>query len=68
MARHDGVRTERYKLIDVYDHDFLELYDLEQDPHEVRNLADSEEHTQVQARLRKRLDELRERFGEGPPR
>jgi len=39
VKRHYGVRTERYKLIHFYfDVDEWELYDLETDPHEMKNV------------------------------
>ena len=38
VKHHDGVRTERYKLIHFYnDIDHWELYDLQEDPHERHN-------------------------------
>ena len=39
IGPHRGVRTARHKLIEYYgEGDYWELFDLEQDPHEVRNL------------------------------
>jgi arylsulfatase A-like enzyme len=39
VKRHYGIRTERYKLIHFYyDIDTWELYDLKNDPHEMKNL------------------------------
>ena len=37
VARHYGIRTERYKLIRFYEFDEWELYDLERDPEELVN-------------------------------
>jgi arylsulfatase A-like enzyme len=40
VYRHYGVRTDRYKLISFYDRKQWELYDLEKDPHEMKNVYD----------------------------
>jgi arylsulfatase A-like enzyme len=54
-----GVRTERYKLIEYtlepHEH---EMYDLETDPHETRNLYGVAEHADLQRRLEERLAAL----------
>ena len=58
---HYGVRTERYKLIHFEgDMDHWELYDLETDPQEMRNLYGIEEYSSVQKELHERLAELRQ--------
>ncbi|MDR1667156.1 MAG: sulfatase [Bacteroidales bacterium] len=67
VRRHDGVRDDRYKLIHFYgkgegkDHDINcnELYDLQEDPHELYNLYGQFEYKDVQERLQKRLEEYR---------
>ena len=66
VAPHDGVRTERYKLIHVYDDDEWELYDLLDDPDETTNLYGRPEYAELTESLRSRLLELRERFEDGP--
>ncbi len=39
VGPHRGVRTDRYKLIEYYgEGDYWELFDLEQDPHELKNI------------------------------
>ena len=60
VRRHRGVRTERYKLIHYYDppEDF-ELYDLQEDPGERRNLYGDARYAQLTKDLRQRIDELR---------
>lgn len=60
-----GVRTERYKLI----HYFLapeeyELYDLQEDPGELHNLAYDPAHAQLKKQLRDRIEELRKETGD----
>ncbi len=58
-----GVRTNRYKLIHVYDDiDQWELYDLEKDPTEVHNLIDDLSYDGIEQKLRKRLAELQAQY------
>lgn len=64
VSRHYGIRTDRYKLIHIYDHGEWELYDLERDPGEMENLFQRAEYREITADLRKRLRELRRQFGD----
>lgn len=54
-----GVRTERHKLIE-YACGSTQLFDLRDDPHEMRNLAAAPEAAGLLAQLRRRLRELRD--------
>ena len=65
VKRHYGVRTERYKLIHFYyDVDEWELYDLEQDPHEMRNVAAQPEYRAVKEELIGKLSALQVQYGD----
>ncbi len=58
-----GVRTDRYKLVHVYDDiDEWELYDLKEDPKEIHNLIDNESYDNIEAGLRSRLEELQDTY------
>lgn len=46
-----GVRTRRYKLVVELRSGAAEMYDLERDPHELRNVADCTEYAQVRRDL-----------------
>ena len=59
VARHDGVRTERHKLIHFYEFDEWELYDLEADPDELHNLYGQPGTEAITAALGARLTQLR---------
>lgn len=60
---HFGVRTRRYKLIRFYDKtDCWELYDLEKDPHEIRNVYDDPAYASVVKELRAELRQLQEHY------
>jgi arylsulfatase A-like enzyme len=64
---HYGVRTETHKLIHFPDTGFTELFDLTQDPLEVRSVADDPEHEALRGRLEGRLRELAEEVGDQLP-
>ena len=67
VARHYGIRTERYKLIRFYQFDEWELYDLEQDPDELVNRYGDPEYANVTAALAVRLGELRVEYADDTP-
>lgn len=61
-----AIREERWKLINYHaggEHR-AELFDLERDPHEERNLASRPEYAAVMAGLQLRLEAWRERIGD----
>jgi len=68
IKRHYGVRTERWKLIHFYhDIDAWELYDLESDPQEVRNLFGDPRYASVVAELKAELERLRVKYRDTEP-
>jgi hypothetical protein len=62
VARHYGIRTQRYKLIHYYQVGEWELFDLEKDRHELKNLYADAEHAGIVADLKRQLDELRRQY------
>lgn len=63
VARHNGVRTDRYKLIHFYyDYEKWELYDLEKDPTEMHNVYDDAEYAEVQEEMHKKFKEVRVKY------
>ncbi len=65
--RHYGVRTERFKLIHFYhDIDSWELYDLQEDPDEIQNLADVPEYQAIRRQLETELARLQHMYGDSP--
>jgi arylsulfatase A-like enzyme len=70
VARHYGVRTERYKLVHYYLKDEWELFDLQQDPKDQVNLYGKADYEGVVKDLKQRLAALRARYQvpeEDPP-
>jgi arylsulfatase A-like enzyme len=59
VAKHYGVRTERYKLIHYYETGEWECFDLQTDPREVNNIYDDPEYERVVAELKTELIRLR---------
>jgi arylsulfatase A-like enzyme len=60
VRKHRGVRTERYKLIHYYEApEEVELYDLQEDPEELHNLAGNPGYGALAKQLRQRIEELR---------
>ncbi|MBE0537801.1 MAG: sulfatase-like hydrolase/transferase [Phycisphaerae bacterium] len=65
VKRHYGVRTRRHKLIHFYyDIDAWELYDLEKDPGETRNVYDDPAYAGVVKELKIELERLRALYGD----
>lgn len=56
---HYGVRTERYKLIYFNRISQWELFDLKNDPHELKNIANAPENAKVVTELKTELTRLR---------
>lgn len=59
VPRHEGVRTERYKLIYFYTDGDFEFYDLEADPNEVNNVYDHPEYQDAIYELKQELESQR---------
>lgn len=62
VAKHNGVRTKRYKLIHFYQLGEWEFYDLEKDPDERQNEYNTPQYTDEIASLKKRLAELENQY------
>jgi arylsulfatase A-like enzyme len=63
VAAHEGVRTERYKLIHFPDLGEWELYDLLSDPDEMHNLVPDPTRADVLLELQAELARLRRAYG-----
>ncbi len=63
VQRHEGVRTDRYKLIHFYRSGEWEFYDLHEDPDEMRNAYADPAHAAVVADLKAELVRLRQVYG-----
>ncbi len=61
VRRHYGVVTDRYKLVHFYypDVDYWELFDLQEDPHELRSVYGQPEYAATQKELHAELKRLR---------
>ena len=67
VKRHYGVRSERFKLIHYYhDIDAWELYDLQEDPHEMHNVYDDPAYAGVRETMHQELTRLQQQYGDSP--
>jgi arylsulfatase A-like enzyme len=63
------VRTNEYKLIDNFlDEDIDELYDLINDPGEMKNLINDTNFDSIENKLRKEAEKLKEQYNYNPDR
>jgi arylsulfatase A-like enzyme len=63
VARHYGIRGERYKLVYYYRNDEWELFDLQADPYDQNNLYGLADYEQLTRDLKQRLQRLRRDYG-----
>lgn len=62
VAKHVGVRTDRYKLIWFYENKEWELYDLLKDKNELQNVYNSAAYTKIKNDLKKQLKLLEKKY------
>jgi arylsulfatase A-like enzyme len=68
VRKNRGVRTRRWKLIHFWEQpEEWELYDLQNDPDEVRNLAGDQKHATVVSMMKERLQRVRDEVGDRDP-
>ncbi len=69
IPRCEGIRGERWKYVRYTKKEpvFEQLFDLENDPEEIDNLAEESQHQDVLEAMRKKTDQWRDRLGT-PPR
>ncbi|MEM1442864.1 MAG: sulfatase [Verrucomicrobiota bacterium] len=60
VHRHEGVYDGRHKLMNFYDLEEWELYDLETDPQEIQNVYNNPDYAAVREQLHEELNRLRE--------
>lgn len=62
VAKHNGVRTERFKLMHFYQFDQWEFYDLEKDPDELNNEYLNPAYAETVAEMKTRLANLQTNY------
>jgi len=62
VPRHNGIRTDRYKLMHFYEFDEWEFYDLEKDPDELQNEYNNPEYADVIGKIRQEFVSLRQHY------
>ena len=62
VARHYGVRTNRYTLAYYPAYDEWELFDLKTDPEQIQSVYGDPEYAEIQQELKNKIDDLQERY------
>ena len=62
VPRHNGIRTNRYKLMHFYEFDEWEFYDLKSDPDESHNLYNNDGYKALIKRMKNQLKGLEEHY------
>jgi len=62
VAKHNGIRTDRYKLMHFYEFGEWEFYDLQQDPDELTNEYANEQYQDTIQQLKSRLTKLQRQY------
>ncbi len=64
VARHLGIRSDRYKLINFYENKEWELYDLKNDPSELHNIYNDPAYKTIQDSLKNELQVQMKKFND----
>jgi arylsulfatase A-like enzyme len=64
VAKHIGVRTNRYKLIYFYENKAYELYDLEKDPKEMHNRYNDPAYQKIRNEMMLKLKETKQAYND----
>lgn len=64
VPRHNGVRTDRFKLMQFYEFGEWEFYDLEKDPNELTNAYRDPVYQEQISSLKQELESLRRQYGD----
>jgi arylsulfatase A-like enzyme len=67
VAKHYGVRTNRYKLIHFYRNKDWELFDLQSDPNELKSVYNDPAYAKIKAELKAELTRLQKELDEPTP-
>jgi arylsulfatase A-like enzyme len=62
VAKHIGVRSDRYRLIYYYENGDWELYDLQKDPNELNNIYNKPDYQKIQDSLKNELQVQMKKF------
>ncbi len=62
VPRHEGVRDSRYKLINFYWNDGYNLYDLQEDPSEMKDVSKDPTYANVLSEMVEKLAKLRKEY------
>ena len=62
MAAHDGVSDDRYKLMFFPEDQSWNLYDLKEDPREMKSVHDDPAYAKVLARMKELYAELKDQY------
>jgi arylsulfatase A-like enzyme len=69
VSPHFGIKTKRYKLIRFYKRvNAWELYDLQEDPHEMKNLYGKRAYREITAELKEGLNKLIDQYEDNEAR
>jgi arylsulfatase A-like enzyme len=67
VAKHIGVRTDRYKLIYFYENNEWELYDLKKDQNEMNNVYTDPAYKNVVKMMKEKLRQLKQQYKDPEP-
>ncbi len=63
VPRHDGVRTDRYKIFFIPETQEWQLFDLVKDPQELKSVHDNSDYSKILEDMKKRYTANRQKFG-----